>query len=93
MEKGGGIYNILEKIDCIIAGRAFAAGGSVSVADLHLVNVCNMVEAPTAFDGFKPNGLDPLVNLVKLRQAVVSLPPLVAFYKDADGIRSQFKPK
>jgi len=93
MEPGGATYKILAQINARIKGRKFSAGDKVSVADLHLVNVCNMCEAPSFFDGFKAGGIAPFANLVSLRQRVVSLPPLVAFYKDADGNRAQYKPK
>eukprot|EP00931_Biecheleriopsis_adriatica_P030744 TRINITY_DN18086_c0_g1_i1.p1 TRINITY_DN18086_c0_g1~~TRINITY_DN18086_c0_g1_i1.p1 ORF type:complete len:525 (-),score=76.07 TRINITY_DN18086_c0_g1_i1:201-1775(-) len=91
IENGGVVYATFEKINARIAGRAFSAGDTVTVADLQLVNACNVYESPL-FDGFLPDGLAPFEHIVKLRQKVVSLPPLVEYYKDTDEKRAKFKP-
>eukprot|EP00929_Paragymnodinium_shiwhaense_P085077 TRINITY_DN4553_c0_g1_i1.p1 TRINITY_DN4553_c0_g1~~TRINITY_DN4553_c0_g1_i1.p1 ORF type:complete len:224 (+),score=57.37 TRINITY_DN4553_c0_g1_i1:65-736(+) len=88
---GGKIYTGLEKLDERLGKFKFSAGDSPSIADCYVVTVCWIFQAPTFIDGFGPETLAPFKNLVALKDKLMSLPPLVDYYKNAEGVRAAFK--
>jgi len=87
----GKMYGPLTKLNERLGNFKFAAGDSPTIADLYAVVICYMFQAPSFLDGFPGDSLQPFPNIVALKDKVMSLPPLVNYYKDAEGIRAPFK--
>jgi len=87
----GKMYAGLKKLNGRLGKFAFAAGDAPSIADAYCVIVCFMFQQPTFIDGFPDNSLADFPNIVALKNRYMALPPLAAYYKDADGIRAAFK--
>jgi len=87
----GKMYPGLEKLNKRLGKFSFAAGESPSVADLYVVTVCYLLQQPTFLDGFPADTFKAFPNISALKDRLMALPPLVAYYKDADGIRAAFK--
>jgi len=81
----------LKKLDEQLAKSPFAAGDSVSIADLYVVIVCHLFQQPSFLDGFPADTFKAFPNITALKDRVMALPPLKDYYKDADGIRAPFK--
>eukprot|EP00929_Paragymnodinium_shiwhaense_P000532 TRINITY_DN100775_c0_g1_i1.p2 TRINITY_DN100775_c0_g1~~TRINITY_DN100775_c0_g1_i1.p2 ORF type:complete len:242 (-),score=60.70 TRINITY_DN100775_c0_g1_i1:315-986(-) len=91
MAPGGKMYQGFEKLDERLGKFKFAAGDSPSIADIYVVTVSYLMQAPTFIDGFGPETLAPFKNLVALKDKVMSLAPLAEYYKNAEGVRAPFK--
>jgi len=91
VQPDGKMYPGLKRLNDRLAKFPFAAGNDPTIADFYAVCVCYMFQAPTFFDGFPANSFEPFPNIVALKNKLMSLPPLVAYYKDADGCRASFK--
>merc|ERR1711907_19305 len=89
--EGGKMYAGLQKLDARLARFSFAAGENPTIADCYLITVIYMFQQPTFLDGFPEESLAPFTNIVALKNKLMALPPLVEYYKDAEGIRAPFK--
>jgi len=87
----GKMFPGLMKLNERLGKFKFSAGDAPSVADAYVIAVCYMFQQPTFLDGFPADSLKPFPNIVALKDKFMSLPPLAAYYKDADGIRAAFK--
>jgi len=81
----------MAKLNTRLAKFAFAAGENPSVADIYVVMVCYMLQAPTFLDGFPADSLKEHTNIVALKNKLCGLAPLQEYYKDANEHRSAFK--
>jgi len=87
----GKMYGPLTKLNERLGHFKFAAGDAPSIADLYTVIVCYMFQAPSFYDGFPADSLQPFPNIIALKDRVMSLPPLSKYYETAEGIRAPFK--
>lgn len=81
----------IQRLDKRLGMHTWAAGESPSIADCYVVSVCLMIQQPTFIDGFPADTFANYPNITKLIKQWAALPPLAAYYKDADGIRAGFK--
>lgn len=84
----GAISQWLMKID----RRLKTFGPDLHVGDLYAFCLLNMMRQPTFIDGIPAGALDKYPNIHKHHEWIANLPPVLAYYKDAEGIRATFKP-
>ena len=83
------MFELFGKLEARLGGT-WVNGESLSIADIYVTTVLADYEQPTFLDGFPADTYKNFPNILKLRQMVTSLPPIVQHYKDEDknGIRS-----
>lgn len=79
----------LKVIDKRLASDAMK---KLTIGNIYAFCVINMFRQPTFLDGVPKDALAPYQNITKHHNWVASLPPVLAYYKDKDGIRDAFKP-
>mmetsp|Transcript_141607 Transcript_141607/g.440233 ORF Transcript_141607/g.440233 Transcript_141607/m.440233 type:complete len:217 (-) Transcript_141607:232-882(-) len=84
----GAISKMLLKLD----KRLESFGPSVTIGDIYAFCVVNIFRQPTFIDGIPAGTIDQYPNIAKHHEFVAKLPPVVEYFKDAEGIRVPFKP-
>jgi len=87
----GKMYGPLTNLNERLGNFKYAAGDAPTIADLYAVIVCYMFQAPSFYDGFPADSLQPFPNIVALKDRVMSLPALSKYYENAEGMRAPFK--
>jgi len=87
----GKMFPGMKKLDARLGNFAFSAGAAPSIADVYAVTVCFMFQQPTFLQGFPEDTLKPFPNIVALKDRLMGLPPLQAYYKDSANIRAPFE--
>jgi len=84
----GGIAKWLVKVD----QRLASFGPSPTIGDIYAFCIMNMFRQPTFLDGIPAGTMDKYTNITKHHEFIANLPPVVEYYKAAEGIRVSFQP-
>lgn len=87
----GKMFKGFQKLDKRLGKFKFAAGDAPSIADLYAIVVAHMFQQPSFLSGWPEDSLKTFTNILALKDRVMGLPPLAAYYKDAETFRAPFK--
>ena len=91
MAKGGDIEKWLAFLDSRLAGKKYAVGDSLTVADLALFTSINVLRT-RFFSGITPEAVLPYRNLAAHRAMIANLPKVKQYYASAQGVYTAFQP-
>jgi len=91
VQPDGKMYPGIAKLNERLGKFAFSAGEKPSIADAYVVMVLHLFQQPTFIDGFPADTFKDFPNITALKDRFCALPPVAAYYKDAEGIRAPFK--
>lgn len=88
-EDDGKITKYLGIVNDRLASRV---GQTLTIGDIYAFCITNILRQPTFIDGIPAGKLDKYENITKFHEHIANLPPILEYYKNADGIRATFKP-
>ena len=88
--EGGDVHKWLSFLDSRLAGKKYAVGDSLTVADLSLFVSVNVLVSGF-FDGIPSDALSPFKNLAAHKAVVANHPKVKEYYASAEGLRTVFK--
>merc|ERR1711907_41939 len=79
------------KLEARLAKYEFAAGPNPTIADIYAVTILYMFQQPSFMDYWPSDTFAAYPHISGLKDKLMELPPLVEYYKDAEGPTAAFK--